>query len=80
MGFDDSFLLPVSDTQLYRQFGNSVVVPAVKAVAEAMLPFIEKSLKNGKASGKAKPGAEHVTTLKGDGPILVRSIRIPEVA
>jgi DNA (cytosine-5)-methyltransferase 1 len=80
MGFDDSFVLPVSDTQLYRQFGNSVVVPAVKAVAEAMLPFIEKSLKNGKASGKAKPGAEHVTTLKGDGPIVVRSVRIPEVA
>ena len=30
MGFDDSFIIPVSDTQAYRQFGNSVVVPVIK--------------------------------------------------
>ncbi|MDC0048733.1 DNA (cytosine-5-)-methyltransferase [Verrucomicrobia bacterium] len=36
MGFPDSFRIPVSDTQAYRQFGNSVVVPVVKAVSEAM--------------------------------------------
>ena len=36
MGFPDSFRIPVSDTQAYRQFGNSVVVPAVEAVAKAM--------------------------------------------
>lgn len=28
-GFPDSFVIPVSDTQAYRQFGNSVCVPAV---------------------------------------------------
>jgi len=33
-GYDDSFIIPVSDTQAYKQFGNSVVVPLVKAVAE----------------------------------------------
>ena len=54
MGFGDDFKFVVSDTQLYRQFGNSVVVPAVKAVAEAMEPYLAKSLKQGKASGKAK--------------------------
>ena len=32
-GFPDSFEIPVSDTQAYRQFGNSVCVPAVAAVA-----------------------------------------------
>jgi DNA (cytosine-5)-methyltransferase 1 len=80
MGFDDSYVLPVSDTQLYQQFGNSVVVPAVKAVAESMSPFIDKALKKGKASGKAKPGAEHVVTLKGEGPLVVRDVKIPEVA
>ena len=32
-GFPDSFVIPVSDTQAYRQFGNSVCVPAVEAVA-----------------------------------------------
>jgi DNA (cytosine-5)-methyltransferase 1 len=29
MGFPDTFEIPVSDTQAYRQFGNSVVVPIV---------------------------------------------------
>jgi DNA (cytosine-5)-methyltransferase 1 len=78
MGFNDSFVLPVSDMQLYKQFGNSVVVPAVKAVADAMSPFILGALRNsGRASGKAKPGAEHVTTLKGDGPLVIRSVKIP---
>ena len=28
---------PVSDTQAYRQFGNSVAVPVVTAIAEAMV-------------------------------------------
>lgn len=35
-GFPDSFDIPVSDTQAYRQFGNSVCVPAVAAVARLM--------------------------------------------
>jgi len=41
MGFDDDFIIPVSDTQAYRQFGNSVVIPMVKAIAEAVRPHIE---------------------------------------
>lgn len=44
MGFDDpngrEFIIPVSDTQAYKQFGNSVVVPVVRAVAEHMLPWL----------------------------------------
>lgn len=48
MGFDEpqgnEFLIPVSDTQAYRQFGNSVVVPAVKAVAEHMKPHLFAAL------------------------------------
>lgn len=35
-GFPDRFEIPVSDTQAYRQFGNSVCVPAVEAVARLM--------------------------------------------
>ena len=34
----------VSDTQAYKQFGNSVVVPVVEAVAELMEPHIRSSL------------------------------------
>ena len=33
-GFPDGFILPVSDSQLYKQFGNTVTVPVIKAVAE----------------------------------------------
>ena len=32
-GFPDTFKIAVSDTQAYRQFGNSVVVPLMSAVA-----------------------------------------------
>lgn len=40
MGFPDSFQIPVSDTQAYKQFGNSVVVPAIEEVARIMLPRV----------------------------------------
>lgn len=44
MGFDrpdgTDFKIPVSDTQAYRQFGNAVVVPCVKAVARHMAPWL----------------------------------------
>lgn len=33
-GFPDKFIIPVSDAQAYKQFGNSVAVPAVKAVGK----------------------------------------------
>jgi DNA (cytosine-5)-methyltransferase 1 len=36
MGFPDSFQIPVSDTQAYRQFGNSVVVPVISSIAKLM--------------------------------------------
>jgi DNA (cytosine-5)-methyltransferase 1 len=37
MGFDDSFKIPVSDTQAYREFGNSVVVPMIAEVARVLV-------------------------------------------
>lgn len=40
MGFDDSFKIPVSDTQAYKQFGNSVVVPMFKFIAHELKPFL----------------------------------------
>lgn len=33
-GFPDSFVIPVSDVQAYKQFGNSVAVPVIHALAE----------------------------------------------
>lgn len=32
-GFPEEFIIPVSDAQAYKQFGNSVAVPVVRAVA-----------------------------------------------
>ena len=32
-GFPENFIIPVSDTQAYRQFGNSVAVPVIKKIA-----------------------------------------------
>lgn len=42
MGFPDTFKIPVSDTQAYRQFGNSIVVPIVERVAKEIVKVIEK--------------------------------------
>ena len=36
-GFPDSLKIPVSDTQAYRQFGNSVVVPLMTEVAKIVI-------------------------------------------
>ena len=48
MGFDApgeaAFIIPVSDTQAYRQFGNSVAVPVIAAVARFMAPFIASAV------------------------------------
>lgn len=48
MGFEapgeNRFRIPVSDTQAYRQFGNSVVVPAFAAVARLLAPRIARAV------------------------------------
>lgn len=48
MGFEQpgaqSFNIPVSDTQSYRQFGNSVVVPLFSALAYLLKPYIERAV------------------------------------
>lgn len=41
-GFPDTFKIPVSDTQAYKQFGNSVVVPLMAAVAKLMAVELER--------------------------------------
>ncbi len=40
MGFDQSFIIPVSRTQMYRQFGNSVAIPVIEAISEQLLKTI----------------------------------------
>jgi len=40
MGFPDTWRIPVSDTQAYKQFGNSVVVPVMREVARIIAPHV----------------------------------------
>ena len=40
-GFPEEFVIPVSDTQAYKQFGNSVSVPVVEAIAAQMVNSME---------------------------------------
>ncbi len=41
-GFPDSFVIPVSDGQAYKQFGNSVVVPLMANVASLVVKKIDE--------------------------------------
>ena len=50
-GFPDTFRLTVADTHLYKQFGNSVTVPVIRAIAERIrlhLEALEAEEENGR--------------------------------
>ena len=40
-GFPEEFIIPVSNTQAYKQFGNSVCVHVIEAVAKKMVEYLE---------------------------------------
>lgn len=41
-GFPDNYLIPVADASAYKQFGNSVAVPAIQATASEIIKLITK--------------------------------------
>ena len=43
-GFPDDYIIPVADASAYKQFGNSVAVPAIQATAEQIINLIEEWL------------------------------------
>lgn len=49
MGYPDDYVIPVSDTRAYKQFGNSVVVPLFHAVAEFIKPMLMQEIQAEKA-------------------------------
>lgn len=58
MGFERDgreWLIPVSDTQAYRQFGNAVVVPVIEAIARTMQPAILRALGKSEAVTAPEP-------------------------
>ncbi len=64
MGFDgpleSDFKIPVSDTQAYRQFGNSVIVPCAKAVAEYIKPAILEAIHKNTPKIEATSGQSNI--------------------
>ena len=40
-GFPDEFIIPVSDCRAYKQFGNSVAVPVIRAIAKKMIKTMQ---------------------------------------
>lgn len=41
-GFPEDFIIPVSNAQAYKQFGNSVCINVIEAVAKSMVEYLEK--------------------------------------
>jgi len=39
-GFEDNFKIPVSDTQAYKQFGNSVSVPVIEGISKEIKKYV----------------------------------------
>ena len=78
MGYPKDFKIPVSDTQAYRQFGNSVVVPVVERIAKAVVATLRRPVEsradlvlvaqekaNAEAAGrKAKPVTYRKTKIR----------------
>ncbi|AFY74143.1 DNA-methyltransferase Dcm [Synechococcus sp. PCC 7502] len=42
MGFPETFKIVTSDTRAYKQFGNSIAVPVVQAIAQEMIASLQK--------------------------------------
>lgn len=43
-GFPDNFIIPVADASAYKQFGNSVAVPAIKATANEIIKKLSENV------------------------------------
>lgn len=60
-GFPDNFKFVVADTHLYKQFGNSVTVPVIEAIAENIKTYLNEI---DKVSNSKKKRANRVLLLK----------------
>lgn len=58
MGFPGDFKIPVSDTRAYKQFGNSVVVPLVEAVACEIVKALNRPAARRVAPARKRERAE----------------------
>jgi DNA (cytosine-5)-methyltransferase 1 len=68
MGYPKDFKIPVSDTQAYRQFGNSVVVPVVERIAKSVVETLNHSVNHA-------PNLTLVCQEKAQAPKIVRATK-----
>jgi DNA (cytosine-5)-methyltransferase 1 len=61
MGYPDTFKIVVSDTQAYRQFGNSVVMPIVEQLAKSVCAALRNPLAD--APNSSPPTGERPDSL-----------------
>lgn len=45
-GFPDNYIIPVSDTQAYKEFGNSVAVPVINSIANEIIKVLDNIPQN----------------------------------
>src|SRR3989344_7743373 len=72
MGFPESYKIVVSDTQAYKQFGNSIVVPAVSVVAQQVASTL-------KEYGTIKSRKKKLEYVKNSGKAYLSRIKSQEV-
>lgn len=58
-GYPENYIIPVSDGQAYKQFGNSVAVPVIKALAKRVVGEM-KNMKVEQSSGNRKINLEKI--------------------
>ncbi|WP_415319723.1 DNA (cytosine-5-)-methyltransferase [Clostridium perfringens] len=59
-GFPNEFIIPVSDSQSYKQFGNSVCVPVIKAIAKEILNVLDNEEEHRVVREKSKTASVYV--------------------
>jgi DNA (cytosine-5)-methyltransferase 1 len=45
-GYPDNFKIEVADVHAYKQFGNSVAVPAIQAIAKQIIDTLDSRITN----------------------------------
>ncbi|RYE28235.1 MAG: DNA (cytosine-5-)-methyltransferase, partial [Sphingobacteriales bacterium] len=54
-GYPENFIIPVSDNQAYRQFGNSIVVPLMEAVGKKLIKSMLSKSQVSRSTTKKNP-------------------------
>jgi hypothetical protein len=76
-GFADTFVIPVSDRQAYKQIGNSVALPVVKAIAQKIDRYLKQKLPQRVSRRKGIGTSEPAEPEKPDTPASARASEPP---